>query len=158
MLLYLKIILMFMVIQITTDDEIIKELDATWAEMSRAVKTGDSEAYAALYHPDAVLVSGYSKNSYPIANALADWKKGFDDTKAGKIKASATFRMSKRLHDKTTAHETGMFYYYTINEKGKLSGQYVHMNALLVKKNGKWLLMMEYQKGPGTKEEWDALK
>lgn len=140
------------------DEKIIKELDEVWAEMTRTVSAGDYEGYGKIYHPDAVLVSGYSKNSYPIAKALSGWKKGFDDTKAGQMKANVTFRFSQRFHDSETAHETGMFYYYTINKDGKLNGQYVHMNALLVKKNGKWLVVMEYQKGPGTKEEWDLLK
>ena len=31
------------------------------------------------------------------------------------------------------------------------------MNALLVKKDGKWLLVMEHQKSAGTKADWDAL-
>ena len=29
---------------------------------------------------------------------------------------------------------------------------------LLLKKDGKWKIIMEYQKSRGTKEEWDALK
>ena len=89
----------------------VAELDAFWAEASRTVLEGDFEAYAATYHADAVLVSGFSNNSYPIAQALDGWKQGFEDTRDGRMKASVEFRFTQRLHDETTAHETGMFRY-----------------------------------------------
>ncbi len=38
-----------------------------------------------------------------------------------------------------------------------MSEQFIHFDALLVKKDG-WLMMMEYQKTPASKEEWDALE
>ncbi|MBK5099232.1 MAG: hypothetical protein JJE01_15745, partial [Gemmatimonadetes bacterium] len=34
----------------------------------------------------------------------------------------------------------------------------VQFEALLVKKDGKWLMVMEYQKGPATDAEWAAAK
>ena len=142
---------------VLANDQTIRELDAAWANLSSTVDKGDFEGYSAGYHPDAILVSGFSKNSYPIGKALAKWKQGFIDTKAGKITAHVDFRFSKRLHDKTTAHETGMFYYYTIDANGKRTDFIAHMNALLVKKSGKWLIMMEFQKSEATQAEWDML-
>ncbi|MFT5940364.1 MAG: hypothetical protein ACI8R9_002493, partial [Paraglaciecola sp.] len=35
---------------------------------------------------------------------------------------------------------------------------FVHMNALLVKQSGQWLIMMEFQKSQATQDEWDMLK
>jgi len=139
------------------DDKIIAELDATWAQLAKTVTEGDFDGYKKGYHVDAILVSGLSKNSYPIADALSGWKQGFIDTKAGKITAAVDFHFTQRLHDKTTAHETGMFRYYTVDEQGKHSEFIAHMNALLVKKEGKWLIMMEYQKSQMTKAQWDKL-
>ena len=69
-----------------------QELDAFWEEASRTVEEGDFEGYANTFHPDAILVNGISGNSYPISNALQGWKQGFDDTKAGEMKASVEFR------------------------------------------------------------------
>ncbi|MCJ8319353.1 MAG: DUF4440 domain-containing protein [Colwellia sp.] len=140
------------------DDQIIKELDATWAELARTVAEGDFEGYKKGYHQDAILVSGFSKDSYPIAKALASWKSGFDDTKAKKMTAGVDFYFTQRLHDQTTAHETGMFRYYTTDKQGKQTEFIAHMNALLIKKEGKWLIMMEYQKSQMTRAQWDALK
>ena len=140
------------------DPTIEAQLDKVWNKMSVTVAAGDYDGYASVYHPDAVLVSGYSKDSYPISKALSDWKKGFDDTKAGKMKAGATFRFSQRFHDETTAHDTGMFHYFIEYPDGRRVDQYVHMNALLVKKDNQWLVVMEYQKGPGTIAEWNNLK
>jgi hypothetical protein len=60
--------------------QVTAELDRYWAEVSRTVAEGDFEGYSATYHPDAVLVSLGSGNSYPISRALAGWKNGFDQT------------------------------------------------------------------------------
>ena len=89
----------------------LAELDAYWAQVSRAVREGDFEGYKATCHEEGVLVSGSSQTSYPLSKALARWKQDFVDTKAGKIKANVEFRFSQRIGDETTAHETGIFRY-----------------------------------------------
>ena len=137
-------------------DERVKELDAYWAEVSRAAKAGDFEGYKATCHPDGVLISGKKKTSYLLAKALEIWKPGIDATKEGTVKASVEFRFSKRWGDATTAHEIGMFRYHHVDEKGVAKTEYIHLEALLVKK-GRWLILMENQKSSGTKEEWDRL-
>lgn len=134
----------------------LSELDEFWKEVSRTVSDGDFEAYAATYHEKAILVSGISDEAYPIADALARWKKGFDDTRAGLGKSSVEFRFSKRIGDGRAAHETGIFHYsYEIG--GERNSVYINFEALLIKENG-WKMMMEYQKSRATKEEWDLLK
>ena len=91
----------------------LAELDAYWADVARCVKEGDFKGYEASVRPDGVLVTGIKKQSYPLAKALARWKKEFDDTKAGTRKSNLTIRFSQRLGDETTAHETGIFLYTT---------------------------------------------
>ena len=136
----------------------LAELDAYWAEVSRAVKEGDFEAYKATCHAEGVLVSGSKQNSQPLSAALARWKKDFVATKAGEIKASVQFRFSQRLGDGTTAHETGVFYYRVVDSEGRGKDSYIHFEGLLVKKKGKWKILMEYQKSKATLEAWKALK
>jgi uncharacterized protein (TIGR02246 family) len=131
------------------------ELDAYWTEVSRTVAEGDFEGYAKIYHPDAVLVVGGS-GSYPIATALAGWKPGFDDTREGRAEAGVEFRFTERLIGETTAHETGIFRYFLSPDEGEEQIALVHFEALLVKKDGRWLMLMEYQKGPATDAEWAA--
>lgn len=139
------------------DKKRIVELDAYWAEVSRSIREGDFEGYKATCHPKGVLVSGKSQSSYPLTKALAGWKQGILDTKAGKNSASVVFRFNQRLGDETTAHETGMFLYSMIDADGKASQSYVHFEALLVKEE-QWLILMEYQKSTGSKEDWKKLK
>lgn len=134
------------------------DVDALWDEMSRTVEEGAFEDYAALYHEDAVLVNGISGESYPISSALDGWKQGFLDTKAGKMKAGVEFRFSKRMHSETTAHDTGIFNYYSQMEGKEPQPIYVHFQGLLVKKDGEWKLLMEYQESMATEEEWEKLK
>lgn len=140
----------------------IAELDKTyWAEISRTVKEGDFESYKATCHENAILVAtaGKNKRSEPMTVALARWKQGFIDTRQGKQMDNVSFRFSQRIGSETTAHETGIFYFSSHDATGKLlSEAYIHFEELLVKQDGKWQCMMEYQKSVATKEEWDALK
>jgi len=97
----------------------LAELNAYWAKVSRAVKEGDFDLYASTCHKDGVLVTGVKQQCYPLTKALARWKQGFDDTKAGKIKANVEFRFRTRLGDETTAHEMGMFLYTATTAEGE---------------------------------------
>jgi hypothetical protein len=143
---------------VSADDQArLAELDAYWAEVSRCVSAGDFDGYAATCDPQGVLVSGTKQTSYPLSSALAGWKQGFLDTKAGKMKAAVAFRFSQRIGDDTTAHETGIFHYSTVDPEGKPTSAYINFEGLLVKKGG-WKIMMEYQKSAATEEEWEALK
>lgn len=138
--------------QSTTD-----EIDAIWAETTRTVQEGDFEGYAALYHDEAVLVNGISETSVPISVALDGWRQGFDDTKAGKMSASVEFRFTKRIHDETTAHDTGIFRYsYAVGNEEPIH-DYVHFQALFIQSDGSWKMVMEYQVEQATKAEWDAI-
>lgn len=139
------------------DKQRISELDAYWAEVSRAVGEGDFEAYKATCHEQGVLVSGTKKTSQPLADALARWKKEFDATKAGEMKASVTFRFAQRVGDATTAHESGIFLYTATTAKGEPIAEYINFEGLLVKQGGKWKILMEYQKSKTTKQAWEAL-
>jgi hypothetical protein len=139
----------------------ITELNLYFAELSRTVREGDFEGYKATYHKDAVCVftTGQKKRTAPIDVQLALWKPGIDDTKAGKTKNNVEFRFSQRVGDPASAHETGIFNFTSIDKNGKaLASGYVHFEILLVKRNGVWLALMEYQKSKATQEEWDALK
>jgi len=149
---------LFLFTPVTAESQVVAELDAYWAELSRTVADGDYEGYARLYHPDAVLVSLGSQSSYPIAQALAGWKQGFLDTQAGNAEAGVAFRFTQRLHDETTAHETGMFRYTFTPADGTPGVALVHFESLLVRKDGEWLMVMEYQQAAATDEEWQAAR
>ncbi|BCX46298.1 hypothetical protein HAHE_02060 [Haloferula helveola] len=136
----------------------LAELDAYWAEVSRAVNTGDFEAYKATCHPEAVLVSGSKKVSYPLSQALARWRQEFIDTKAGLIKASVDFRFAHRYGDAKTAHESGVFLYTQQKQGGEPVSEYVAFEALLVKGDDGWKILMEYQKEAVTEADWKALE
>jgi hypothetical protein len=136
----------------------IAELDAYWAEVSRAVNEGDFAAYQASCHEEGVLVSGSKQYSQPLATALARWKQEFMDTRDGKISASVKFRFSRRIGDATTAHETGIFRYSSQTPGAEPKTEYIHFEALLVKQRGVWKILMENQQGPATEAAWNALK
>lgn len=135
----------------------LAELDAYWAEVSRSVNQGDFQAYAAGCHEKGVLVSGTKGLSYPLAQALNRWKTEFVDTKAGDIEASVEFRFSHRYGDTQTAHEAGIFLYTQKKKDAEPVKEYIAFESLLVKENGKWLTMMEYQIKAMTKQDWDKL-
>ncbi len=141
----------------TAEEQRLVELDAFWTEVATSVQAGDFKGYGATCHPTGVLVNGINGTSYPLSTALVRWKPGFEDTRSGKIKAQVTFRFNQRLGDATTAHETGMFFYRTEDASGNRTEAYIHFEALLVKEE-RWLIVMEYQKSRGTREDWEKLK
>lgn len=148
-------------IETPNDSLRLAELNNFWSEVSRTVNEGDFEGYKATYHEDAVVIftTGENKTSVSIAEALQHWKQGFMDTKTGKTQNSVEFRFSQRIGDETTAHETGIFAYQSNNGAGKASQkQFVHFDALLIKRDQAWLLVMEYQKSKATEEEWNLLE
>ena len=154
----LPVVLLFSLSTILAADETrLAALNAYWAKVSKAVGTGDFEAYKATCHPEGILVSGSKEYSQPLAKALARWEPEFAATKSGKVKSSVEFRFSKRFNDETTAHETGMFLYSSTDAEGKTTREYIHFEGLLLKTD-RWRIVMEYQKSQATKEEWDALK
>jgi len=142
------------------DSNRIDELNKYWGNLSKTVAEGDFEGYGKEYHKDAVIIFAFDKNktSVPVEKALAGWKQGFIDTKNGKSISNVEFRFSQRIGDDTTAHETGIFVYTTSNSDGSNKVEYpTHFEMLLVKRNNKWLGVMEYQKSKATMKEWDAL-
>ncbi|MEH6779914.1 hypothetical protein [Maribacter arcticus] len=147
--------------QTPNDSLRLAELDNFWAEVSRTVNDGDFEGYKSTYHEDAVVVftTGENKASISITKALLNWKKDFIDTKAGRTKNSVEFRFSQRIGDETTAHETGIFVFQS--KEGSIKAnpkQFIHFQALLVKRDNAWLMVMEYQKSKATEEDWELLE
>ena len=139
------------------EDNVINELNAAWNKLEQTVSNGDFRSFKSVYHRDAVLVNGISKSSYPIKKAFEGWLQGFTDTKSGEITAHLDVKFSERIFDEFSAHETGVFHYYTINKKGQQSDTYVHFESLWVKKNNRWIMMMEYQKSRSDETEWNTL-
>ncbi len=135
----------------------LAQLDKFWSRVQEAVQSGDYELYKSTCHPSGVLVSGKKKTSYPLSKALAGWKQGFLDTKSGKMKAGVDFRFSQRWGDETTAHESGIFHYWTVDADGKRSDDYTQFEVLLMKED-RWQTLMEYQKAPAAEGEWERLK
>lgn len=136
----------------------LRELDAYWAEVSRTVNEGDFDGYTATCHDEGVLVSGRKESTQPLAKILPRWKKDFVAARDGTRSAKVEFRFSKRIGDATTAHETGIFLYTSQMPGGPVTKDYIHLEALLVKKPGGWKILMENQQGLATEAEWDALK
>lgn len=143
---------------IYSEDNVLGEIDRAWDKIKDTITKGDFRSLKSSYHRDAILVNGISKKCYPIKTALDGWKQGFDDTKAGSMDANLELKFSQRIFDSSTAHETGIFHYYTINKEGKQTDSYVYFESLWIKKQRKWFMLMENQKSKTNKEEWDNFK
>jgi len=133
-----------------------REIDAdVWSVIIDTVAKGDINRMAATYAPDAVLVSPGGTKA--IKDVLAGWGRDMVTMKASGGQATVAFRFTKRQDNNTTAFETGIFEYTTIDKAGVRKPQYVPFEELLIKTNGKWRTVMERQLIPVTKAEWDAL-
>ena len=143
---------------VPAEAQTVAELDRYWAEMSRTVEEGDFAGYSRLYHPDAVVIDQGSGRTAAIADQLAAWEEGIRATAGGEVEASVSFRFTQRLHDETTAHETGIFRYANTPRGGVETVAFIHFEALLVRKDGSWLMLMEDQERPATVAEWEAAR
>jgi len=139
-------------------DKILDEIDIAWDKLKKTISSGDFRSFKSAYHRDAVLVNGISNKCYPIKKAFDGWKQGFMDTKSGILNANLELKISSRIFDKSTAHEAGIFHYYTIDKQGIQTDAYVHFESLWIKKQNKWFMMMENQVSRSNKEEWNKFK
>lgn len=142
------------------DDPILAELDAFWAEVARTVAEGDFEGMRATYHPDGVWVSAVPLK--PATRALsgmtAEAAEGTARTRAGEQAPRVEFRFSSRVHDSTTAHEVGMVRYTNTRGGVRVEDAYGLMDSYLVKKDGRWMILLEIQRWDMTRAGWDALR
>jgi len=139
------------------DETRIKELDAFWATLSKAVNTGDFDTFQKTAHPSAVLISGRRGFSEPLANALNRWRNDLTNTRENLVAAEATFRWDKRFGDATTAYETGILRFVSQPKGEEPNVELIHFDAALVKEGEDWQILTEYQRGLATEEEWNAL-
>ena len=126
-----------------------------WQALSASAVAGDIVAMGRVYHPAAVLVS--QKGTSPIVTALDRWGKDMATAKANGTTSSVAFRFTLRQHDATTAFEAGAFRYATTDKAGVETAGYVRFEALLVKTDAGWQMVMERQLDAITEREWNAL-
>ena len=133
-------------------DPIEAELDAFWSDVVSSVENWSVDAQKATYHPDAIYVSDHEE-SYRTRRMVDEFAEvGADD--AAPPVATLAFRFSSRVHDALTAHEVGVFRFH---EQGK-EAFYGGVDSYLVKTDGRWLILVEIQRGGGLSQaDWDAL-
>ena len=88
----------------------------------------------------------------------AEAAEGAARTRAGEQAPRVEFRFSSRVHDSTTAHELGMVRYTNTREGVLVEDAYGLVDSYLVKKDGRWMILVEIQRWDMTKAEWDALR
>ena len=127
-----------------------------WSVISRTVVESDIEGMAATYHPDAVFVS--ERGTVAIADQLDKWGRDMVDMKQAGTTAKVAFRLIRRQDDERTAFETGMFKYTSTTKSGDPTSYRIPFEALLVKKDGRWLIVMERQHAAVDEAAWAALE
>lgn len=126
-----------------------------WAAISTTVLEHDIAGMAATYHPDAVLVT--TQGTMPIAQALAGWGQSMEAMKRDGSRASVAFRFSLRQDGAETAFESGMFNYAVTDSAGVTTRYIVPFEALLVRRDARWLVVMERQLAAVDESAWNAM-
>jgi ketosteroid isomerase-like protein len=133
-----------------------REIDTqVWAPVSAAVARDDLAALGLLYHSAAVVVT--PSGTARIQAKVKQWAEEANAAKKQGIKATVDFRFNRRQDDATSAFETGMFKYTQTDRSGVAKSRYIPMECLLIKENGKWVILMERQLDAGTEAAWNAL-
>lgn len=126
-----------------------------WSTISATVVAHDIKGMAATYHPDAVVVT--PKTTIPVAKALAGWGQGMEAMKQNRSRASVAFRFSQRLDGTETAFESGMFNYAVTDSAGATTRYLIPFEALLVRQDGQWRILMERQFPASDEAAWNAM-
>ena len=126
-----------------------------WTAVSTTVVKHDIAGMTALYHPDAVLVT--PKGTVPIAQALAGWGQSMEVMKRNGSHASVAFRFALRQDGVATAFESGMFSYAVTDSAGATTRYIIPFEALLVRKDSRWLILMEHQLAAADEAAWNAM-
>ena len=127
-----------------------------WAPVAASVVNDDIAAMGRTYHPDAVLVT--TSGTKPISEALVGWGKDIATNKAKGTHATVEFRFTKRQDDAETAFEAGVFKYTVVDKAGVSTPSYRRLESLLVRRAGKWRIVMERQLDAATAAEWEGMK
>ncbi len=140
------------------------ELDAFWAEVSRTVAEGDFTAMTATYHPDAVHIGAMpgDPTSYRIhrlagSPARERAEEGTAETRAGLKAPGVEFRFSSRVNNAETAHEVGLYHFWVSRPGEERVDAYGLVDSYLVKRGGRWMILLEIQRYTATRAEWDRL-
>ncbi|MEM9481592.1 MAG: nuclear transport factor 2 family protein [Verrucomicrobiota bacterium] len=139
---------------LVADDAQTAEVDSFWAKISKSVSKGDFEAYRSAHHPDAVLV--VNGKSQSMEGAHKAFQRGFNDTAAGTVKAGIEFRWTQRSVGVDTAFQKGVFRYWS-EASGNSYTEYTQFEAILVKGDKGWKLLVQKQYKALTEEDWDAI-
>ena len=132
------------------------EIDVqVWDVVSATVAANDIDGMAATYHPEAVLVS--PKGTVVIAEQMAKWGEGMDRIRLEGRSASVSFRFASRQDGETTAFESGIFRYAETDAEGVENPVFIPFEALLVRKDESWLILMERQLEPTDEDAWNEL-
>jgi hypothetical protein len=99
----------------------------------------------------------HKKTSLPIKDVIQRWKKKGEKFQKEGGEATLAFRFSDRKLSETTAFETGVFRYSTIDKDGVVKTIHRHFQDLSVRQSGQWLMVMEHQQTLSSKAEWSAL-
>lgn len=137
------------------NDQMSAEINANvWNLISRTVVENDISGMANAYHPDAVLVT--QKGTFPISSTLERWGKGMEEIITAGSSADVSFRFTRRIDNAETAFESGMFRYVLTDSDGEEQVSIFAFEALLIKKEGQWKILMERQIKEVGEKEWSA--
>jgi len=137
------------------DDTDVPNTDSLYEEIQRTVAEVDFSGMAAVYHPDAVLVS--ARSTAAISDILPRWKAAGEKLQSDGGQASVAFRFTARQHNETSAFDSGIFRYATIDADGVEKATFVYFENLSVYRDGRWLTMMERQMAPTSESDWNTL-
>lgn len=128
--------------------ENLKEINQTWEKFYKAFETLDYNLMAEIHSEDLIRVSGGRRiidYNTDISNYKASYKRDKDAGQTNHI----SLRFFERINNATTASERGI--YKLVRNKGteKEQAYYGQFHVLFKKKDGTWMITMDYDSSEG---------
>ena len=88
---------------------------------------------------------------------MVRWTAGMDKAKREGGRSTVAFRFAKRQDNASTAFESGIFKLTDFDHAGAATAAFIPFEMLLVKKDGKWRILMERQLTAVDEAAWSKL-
>lgn len=140
------IALVFLVIHPVRSQSIenIKQINGIWVKFCQAFDSSDYESFNSIHSTEVMRISSDANRIMLSEDYMNANKEYFNNFKNNNIKCEISLRFFERMNNDSFASERGIYKFIFNKGTEKEQIYYGKFHALLVKENGVWRILMDY--------------